>query len=124
MRKITVLFVFMSFVVATFAQGPVLKVDKSTYKFSPTQQGTLLEHDFQITNTGSSPLIISDFTVNCTCTKVILPKRPISPGETYALKVTFDTTGKYYFQDRTIGLVTNTSKKHSLRFKVKVIPKE
>ncbi len=124
MRRIAVLLFFVLIGLPIIAQDPVLKIDKSTYKFPSTQQGELLEHEYQITNTGNSPLIISDFIVNCTCTKVLLPKRPILPGETHPLKVTFDTTGKYYFQDRTIGLVTNTSKKHSLRFKVKVIPKE
>ena len=119
-----VFFVLIGATGMAYAQQAVLKVDKSTYKFPPTQQGVLLEHSYLITNTGDVPLIISDYTVNCTCTKLSLPKRPIAPGESFPIKVTFDTAGKYYYQDRTIGLVTNTSKKHSLRFKVKVTPKK
>ena len=119
-----VFFVLIGATGVAYAQQAVLKVDKSTYKFPPTQQGVLLEHSYLITNTGDVPLIISDYTVNCTCTKLSLPKRPIAPGESFPIKVTFDTAGKYYYQDRTIGLVTNTNKKHSLRFKVKVTPKK
>ena len=119
-----VFFVLIGATGFAYAQQAVLKVDKSTYKFPPTQQGVLLEHSYLITNTGDVPLIISDYTVNCTCTKLSLPKRPIAPGESFPIKVTFDTAGKYYYQDRTIGLVTNTNKKHSLRFKVKVTPKK
>ena len=106
------------------AQRAVLSVDKTTFKFPPTEQGVLLEHSYVVTNDGDVPLIISDYTVNCTCTKLVLPERPIAPGESFAVKVTFDTAGKYYYQDKTIGLVTNTKKKHTLRFKVKVIPKK
>lgn len=124
MKLSIVLLVFILSTEASVAQRPVLKVDKSTYKFPPTQQGVTVEHAYVVTNSGNVPLRISDYTVNCSCTKVSLPKRPIAPGESYSIKVTFDTTGKYYFQDRTIGLVTNASKKHSLRFKINVIPEK
>ncbi len=122
--RFLVFFLFIVIAGLTLAQQPTMKITKPSYKFPPTQQGVLLDHSFQITNNGTSPLIISDFSANCTCTKVVLPKQPILPGETYPLKVTFDTAGKYYFQDRTIKLVTNTSKKHTLRIKVKVVPKK
>jgi hypothetical protein len=124
MKLVMVFFVLIGSVEMVSAQKATLHVDNATYKFPPTQQGVLLEHSYIITNTGNAPLIISDYTVNCTCTKLSLPKRPIAPGESFPIKVTFDTAGKYYYQDRTIGLVTNTNKKHSLRFKVKVIPKK
>jgi LEA14-like dessication related protein len=100
-------------------------VDKATIKFPKTAEGKLLEHTYKITNEGSVPLIISDYEVACSCTNAILPTNPIQPGETFDLKVTFDTNGKYYFQDRTVILYTNTKKgKETLRFKVKVIPRE
>ena len=108
-------FIFSS----SLAQNAKISVDKNTHKFPATKQGEVVDHEFMVTNTGTTPLIISDYSV--ACTKVLLPKQPIPPGETYALKVTFDTKGKYYFQDRTIHLVTNTKKgKYSLRIKVKV----
>lgn len=98
-------------------------VDKSTHKFPKTKQNIVLKHAFEVTNTGDQPLIISDFKVACTCTKVILPTKPIAPGETIQLIVTFDTTGKSYFQDRIIYLATNTPKgEEKLRIKVMVEP--
>ena len=69
-------------------------------------------------------LIISSFSVACTCTKVEFSKAPVSPGKTGTVKITFDTNGKYYLQDREILLTVNTKKKiQKLRFKVFVIPK-
>lgn len=108
-----------------FCQEAEFSIDKSVHKFPDTKQGTVLTHDYLITNTGDAPLIISDYKVSCTCTQAILPENPILPGETFALKVSFDTNEKYYFQDRTIMLITNTKKEtESIRFKVKVIPNE
>lgn len=96
-------------------------VDNAVHKFPKTKEGTLLKHVFKVTNTGDAPLIISDYKVACTCTKLTLPERPIAPGETVGLEVTFDTKGKYYFQDRIIYLQTNTkSKEEKLRIKVNV----
>ena len=105
-----------------FGQEAEFSLEEKVHKFPKTKEGVLLEHEYKITNTGDAPLIISDYSVSCKCTKVYLPKEPILPGATYNLKVTFDTNGKYDFQDRTIYLKTNTKKEtHAVRFKVLVI---
>ena len=107
-----------------FGQEAEFSIDNSVHKFPKVDEGAILEHFFTITNTGTSPLIISEYKVSCSCTKAYLPKDPILPKASYKLKVTFDTNGKYYLQDRTIYLKTNTKKEtHRLRFKVKVTPK-
>lgn len=105
-----------------FGQEAEFSINKPVHKFPKTKEGTLLEHNFIITNTGKTPLIISDYKVSCSCTKVILPNKPILPGETYNLKVTFDTKGKSYFQDRTIILISNAKKPMKIRIKVEVVP--
>jgi hypothetical protein len=108
-----------------FGQVAEFSIDKALHKFADTKQGTVVSHDYIIKNTGTVPLIISDYHVDCTCTKVVLPKKPISPGESFKLKVTFDTKDKYYYQDRIIRLQANTKKKeHLIRFKLKVVPSE
>ena len=108
-----------------YAQSAKISVDKETVKFDRTAEGVMLEHYYVITNVGDAPLIISDYKVACTCTKLELPKAPILPNESFKLKLTFDTSGKYYQQDRAIYLQTNAGKGiFKLRMKVKVIPKE
>lgn len=107
-----------------FGQMAELSIDTPVHKFPKVYEGVVLEHTFVITNTGEAPLLISDYEVECSCTHAELPKQPILPGDSYNLKITFDTKGKYYFQDRIIYLKANTKKQsHSLRFKVNVIPK-
>lgn len=108
-----------------FGQVAEFSVDKAVFKFSETDEGEVLRHVYVVTNTGDTPLIISDYKVSCSCTKALLPNQPILPGESFDLLVTFDTKGKYYFQDRIIYLTTNSKKGvHKVRFKVNVIPKE
>lgn len=107
-----------------FGQAAEFFVKQPSHKFPKTAEGKVLEHTFTVTNTGKAPLIISDYKVECTCTKVVLPKEPILPGKTGSIKVTFDSEGKAFYQDRIILLTTNTKKKtEKLRFKVYVEPK-
>lgn len=116
-------FLFVSTIM--FSQSAEISVDKALIKFDKTIEGKMLKHNYIITNTGNAPLIISDYKVACPCTKLDLPKNPILPGETFALKLSFDTKGKYYQQDRAIYLQTNTKKgTYKLRMKVTVIPKK
>lgn len=108
-----------------FGQEAEFFVKKPVHKFPKAQEGILLEHSFTVVNTGDSPLIISEYKVECTCTKAILPTDPILPGKSAIIKVTFDTEGKSYYQDRIIFLQTNTKKKtEKLRFKVFVEPEQ
>lgn len=49
-------------------------------------------YEFKFKNTGTEPLIISDAKGSCGCTVHTYPKNvPIKPGETQAIKVTYDT---------------------------------
>lgn len=105
-------------------QKAEFSVDKRVFTFPKTKEGPVLSHDYLITNTGDAPLIISDYKVSCPCTKATLPD-PIPPGKSAILHVTFDTKGKYYEQDRSILLSTNTKKgTEKVRFKVFVIPED
>ncbi|MEN9999565.1 MAG: hypothetical protein RI922_2555 [Bacteroidota bacterium] len=106
-----------------FGQEAVFFCKKSSFKFPKTHEGVVLEHTFLIKNTGDLPLKLLSYEVECDCTKAFLPASEIKPGESVEVKVTFDTEGKAYFQDREIRITSNTKKKiEKLRIKVNVIP--
>ncbi len=108
-----------------FSQEAEFSLLEKVLRFPKTNEGEVLEHQFEFENTGETPLIIKDYQVSCSCTKVNIPSEPILPGQKSVIKISFDTNGKYYLQDRIIYLTTNTSKKtEKLRFKVFVIPIE
>lgn len=106
------------------SQKAEFSVDKGVFLFPKTKEGPVISHDYVITNTGDTPLIISDYKVSCPCTKAILPD-PIPPGKSAVLHITFETKGKYYEQDRSIILSTNTKKgTEKVRFKVFIVPED
>lgn len=98
--------------------------DGATHKWDDTKEGVILEHYFVYKNAGNAPLTIDDAKVSCSCTKIDFPQAPTLPGEQDSIRVTFNTAGKFYRQDRKIEIYSNASRKEKLRIKVFVIPKE
>jgi len=104
--------------------GAVLSFYEDTYSFPDTKEGVQLTTNFEYENTGNKPLIFSNYKVACSCTKAILPKDPILPGQKGKIKVTFDTNDKYGYQSRVIAIHSNAKKSITkLKIKVVVIPK-
>lgn len=122
MKKITVcLFFLFTFFLSGISQE--IKIKKSTYKFGFVTEGDTVHITYEIKNIGNAPLVISNYEVECGCTVVEKPMVAIEVGETYLLKVTFDSHNKYDRQDRTIKLVSNAINAPTiLRFKGVVLP--
>lgn len=101
-----------------FGQEADFYCKEKLHKFPKTKAGPVLEHTYLIENRGTDTLKFTSYKVGCHCTKVFLPE-PIAPGKTGEIKLTFETAGKYYQQDRTILLYCNTKNEvETLRFKV------
>jgi plastocyanin len=99
---------------ANAGDGPVMKFDKETHDFGKIKAGDKVTYEFKFTNTGKSPLIISDAVASCGCTKPEWPKTPIKPGENAAIKVTFNSAGKVGLQDKQITITANTNPAQNL----------
>ncbi len=76
--------------------GPITSLNfaEDTYDFGEVMEGEKVVHEYEFTNTGSEPLIISNAKGSCGCTVPQWPKEPIPPGETASIKVQFDSKGK------------------------------
>jgi len=94
-------------------------LDKTVFKFKDTIEGKQLSHTFKFKNTGTTPLIISDYKVACSCTKAIYSKEPILPNQESQIEITFDTNGKYGYQDRLISVYSNATK-NPIKLRIKV----
>lgn len=55
-------------------------------------KGERRKAEFRYTNTGKAPLVIEAAEVDCGCTTVKFSKKPLKPGKTGKLTVTFDAT--------------------------------
>ena len=103
------------------AQEAEFSFEKTSIKLPKAKEGEVLKFEFHFTNTGKSPLIITEIKVQCTCTTFEFPKDPIMPGAKGSIKVSFDTKDKIGYQDRILEVFANTAKNPiSLRFKVVV----
>ncbi len=91
------------------ATAPVMKFDQDSYSFGKIVQGDSVVHQFKFTNIGKTPLIITDATATCGCTKPEWPKEPIQPNAEGSIKVTFHSVGKSGLQDKMITITANTA---------------
>ncbi len=116
MYNIAFVCVFFFTFLTSFSQQ--ITFDKVKLCFGFVHEGDTVNLNYRFSNTGDKPLMISDYKVECGCTVMEKPDHAILPGETYILKVTFDTHEKYDRQDRTVEVISNaTNSPTELRFK-------
>jgi len=79
---------------------------KTTHDFGTLKNGAPAVYEFEFTNTGKEPLIISNAQGSCGCTVPEWPKEPIQPGQTSKIKVSYDSkrTGKI---DKKVTITSN-----------------
>ncbi|HEX8516970.1 MAG TPA: DUF1573 domain-containing protein [Bacteroidia bacterium] len=116
--KLKAILIFSLSLLSLTSFSQEVKFRKLKQNFGFVHEGDTVTLNYELKNTGNKPLIISDYVVECGCTVLQKPPAPIAPGETYQLKVTFDTHAKYDRQDRTIKIISNAINSPSeLRFK-------
>ena len=96
---------------AAVFEGPVnghkISFVEEKFEFGDIVQGTVVEHVFEFTNTGTAPLILQDVRTTCGCTVPVWPREPIPAGEKSKLTVKFNSTGKVGVQNKVITILSN-----------------
>jgi Protein of unknown function (DUF1573) len=103
------LFTLVSVVMFGFAanaQG-VLKFGKETHDFGTLKEGPIATYNFEITNTGTAPVLITNAQASCGCTTPEWPKEAIMPGAKAAIKVGYNTAGRPGPFTKTITVISN-----------------
>lgn len=97
--------------------------EKESHDFGTIDEGTMAKYDFEFTNTGKSPLIITNAQGSCGCTVPQWPREPIAPGETGKIHVEFNSSGRPGNQTKQVTLSANTiPNKKILRISAQVTP--
>lgn len=78
------------------------------HNFGDVVEGKTVSTVFTFTNTGDAPLIISNAAGSCGCTVPEWPRRPIAPGESGEMKVSFSSANKSGDQQKTVTITANT----------------
>lgn len=124
MLSITLILSVFVFVNAQTESGPVIKWEATTVDYGTINQGDNGSREFELTNTGNAPLIISNATGSCGCTVPQWPKEPILPGQKSAIKVHYDTNRLGSFT-KTVTVVSNAANNTDvLQIKGNVLAKE
>src|SRR5690606_4584810 len=107
MKKLGLLLVAVVFGATVYGQsGP-----KIEFKTETIDYGTVKKADdngmriFEFTNTGDTPLVISDVKTSCGCTVPSKPKEPIMPGKTGQIEVKYNMSPGSF--NKTVTVVSN-----------------
>ena len=65
---------------------------ETEHNFGDIKKGEKVEHIYEVTNTGTNPLIISNVKPGCGCTVPDYTKEPILPGKKGKITLHFDST--------------------------------
>ncbi|WP_057935790.1 DUF1573 domain-containing protein [Algoriphagus resistens] len=116
MKKLGVLLTVFALVFAFNANaqeqsqsGAEITFKEKSIDFGDITQGEKVAHTFELTNTGSAPLIISNVAATCGCTVPSWPKEPIAPGKSSEIKVSFNSAGKMGKQNSVVRIYSNAS---------------
>lgn len=91
-----------------------LEFDKMTHSFGKIKLESENDCEFKVTNTGKTPLVISDVQASCGCTTPQKPEKPIAPGKSDVIKVHFKPASKSIDGkplEKTITVTANTDPK-------------
>lgn len=71
--------------------APEIVFEKEIHDFGTIEYGGNGTYDFKFSNTGKSPLIISNARGSCGCTVPKWPKEPVAKGASGSINVQYDT---------------------------------
>lgn len=124
MKKLFLVATLLVSVVVVMAQadakknGPEITFKTTMHDYGDIYVGGDGAYDFDFTNTGNEPLILSKPRSSCGCTVPAWPKEPILPGETNTIKVTYNTARVGTF-NKTVTVYSNSKKSATVVLKIK-----
>ena len=110
MRKFTVILLILitgaAFSSNAQFQYPAFKWGKTEHDFGNIAQQNPVTYEFEFTNKGQAPLIISEVEGSCGCTVAEYTKDPVMPGQKGKVKAIFDAAALGKFR-KSIKVVAN-----------------
>lgn len=98
------------------SQAEVLKLKEIEHDFGQIPQGKPVYYNFEIVNTGSTPLKLDDVHASCGCTTPEWSREAIAPGATAIIKVGYNSAAEGYFV-KPITITYNTTQTRQLTIK-------
>lgn len=86
------------------------------HDFGKIPQGKPVYYNFEIVNTGTTPLKLDDVHASCGCTTPEWSRDPIAPGATAVIKVGYNAVAENYFE-KPITISYNNGQTKTLKIK-------
>jgi hypothetical protein len=80
--------------------------ESATHDFGKIKQGVPVTHEFTFTNSGKTPLVITNVQASCGCTTPAWSKEPIAPGGQGFIKATYNAASMGGF-NKTVTVMAN-----------------
>lgn len=103
---------------ATNTKGAKIEFESKTIDYGTIENGADGNREFKFTNTGDTPLVITNAKGSCGCTVPTWPRTPIAPGESDVIKVRYATNRTGGFS-KTVTLTTNAVNSATVRLRIK-----
>lgn len=119
MRRTLVLFAVLLLSLGfAFAEEPQPQItfDKTVHNFGTfSEKNPVQTCTFTFKNTGKAPLVILQAIASCGCTVADYTEKPVAPGGTGTVKVTYDGKGRYPGHFKKIITVNSNAKERLVR---------
>lgn len=124
-RLISIVFLAISLPILAQQVGPNISWTSDNHDFGEIQEANgNVTHQFEFTNTGNAPLIITNVHPSCGCTSSDYTKEPVAPGQKGFVSATFNPSGRPGKFNKTITITTNAATPTTIvRFSGEVIAK-
>lgn len=128
-RHIANIAIFISAIVISFGcreqknhvklAGTLLEISDSiinnctadTFRFGNIKHGETVMKDFAVNNAGKKPFIINKVDTDCGCMATDFEKKPIKPGESTKMSISFTSRGYYGYILKRIKVMTTACEK-------------
>lgn len=105
--KYFLFFLFFTGILPVAYGQAMLTFSKTSHDFGQVKEGVQASHDFEFTNTGKSPLIISNVSASCGCTTPFWTKDPVLPGKKGKITASYNSNGRPGIFNKSITVVSN-----------------
>jgi hypothetical protein len=76
----------------------VIRFKEIKYNFGKIKQGVPVNHEFEFTNIGTTPLTIENATASCGCTTPAWPQAPVMSGKNEKIKAGYNAAAPGTFE--------------------------
>lgn len=80
------------------AAPEAISLKEALFNFGTIPQGKPVYHNFEVFNTGKTPMVISNVQTSCGCTTPEWTKEPIAPGGSKIIKVGYNAAAEGHFE--------------------------